>query len=159
MSEAGALAWRARRLAFFLTLLPAGCRAPSGEPPPTPSVLVVDGDTIILAAGARIMEVSVRAGGAEFDPDSMQLQSGDVIRFTAQDRGPHAIVFEEAETDAAGQAFLEATGQSRGVPLLSQDAAWVVSLMEAPGGRYTVRCLTHGAVARIDVATATGSVR
>jgi hypothetical protein len=41
--------------------------------------------------------------------------------------------------------------QLRGPPLVNEGAAWVVSLADAPVGRYPFLCRTHGARGRIAV--------
>jgi len=152
------LAERARRLACFLLAVVA-CIDTQPTERPAPAVLVVDGDTVVLRPGARIADVEVSAGSTEFAPSSVELQEGDVLRFTAVDRGPHAIVFDAALTDPAGLAFLEASGQSRGLPLLAEGAAWVVNFADAPAGSYSARCLTHGEALPIRLAGSAGRVR
>jgi plastocyanin len=122
-------------------------------------MIVVDGDTVRLRAGARVADVEVRAGEADFEPVSLELREGDVLRLIAADLGPHAIVFDAVATDSAGYLFLEATGQSRGLPLLVQGAAWLVSFTDAPAGAYAARCLTHSALLSIRLSAATGSAR
>jgi plastocyanin len=149
---------RVRRLACLLLVLSACTDVRSSEQL-APAMLVVDGDTVVLQAGARIADVSVSAGTTEFTPASVDLHPGDVLRITASDRGPHAIVFDDAATDSAGVAFLAASGQSRGLPLLAEGAAWVVSFDGAPPGFYAARCLTHGETLPIRVIRSSGRAR
>jgi len=126
---------------------------------PPPAIIIVEGDTVVLRAGTRIIDVEVRAGATEFAPAPVELREGDVLRFTAVDRGPHAIVFDAAATDPAGVVFLEVSGQSRGLPLLAEGAAWVVSFADAPAGSYGARCLTHDETLPIRVTAPSGRVR
>lgn len=152
MNGAGALALRVRRL--VLVVLFAAC---ADRPDDRQARLRLGRDTVLLAPGARIIDIHVRAepGGAEFEPARVAARTGDVLRFGARDGGPHAIVFDNGLTGAAALAFLEATGQARGLPLLESGAEWVVSLAGAPAGRYVARCLTHAGVALIEL-TPTG---
>lgn len=133
--------WRVRRLAFLLAVTACGESGP-------PAVLHLGGDTVVLEPGARIIDIHVRTAGPEpeFLPDSVVAHAGDVLRLSSEDSGPHALVFDESLTDDVGVAFLMATHQGRSLPLTEQGSAWVVELSNAPHGRYTVRCLTHGAV-------------
>lgn len=142
---------RVRRLAFVLAL--AAC---AGEPEAVPVVLHLGEDTVVLEPGARITDVHVRArrDQPEFLPAEFMAHPDDVIRFSSEDGGPHALVFDRAGTDGAGFEFVSATGQQRGLPLTEEGAAWVVLLEDAPVGRYTVRCLTHGGMVVLSVEAA-----
>lgn len=143
---------RVRRLAS-LCLLAAAC---SGETDSAPAVLHLGQDTVVLSPGARITDVHVRtrAGQPEFLPDSVEVHPGDVIRFSSEDRGPHALVFDSGATDPAAFGYLERSGQSRSLPLTEEGAAWVVLLEDAPAGHYAVRCLTHDATMIANVSPA-----
>lgn len=105
-------------------------------------------DTIRLAPGATLHQVMLHAdpGGAEMRPETVRARAGDVVRFTAADAQPHAVVFDAGRLAPPLRAFLERTGQLRGPPLISAGAAWVVSLDDAPAGAYPFACLTHGAL-------------
>lgn len=111
-----------------------------------PRVLELLNDTIQLADSVRLVEVRVeRSADGDFEPASIEVRSGDVIRFTAADRGGHAIAFDGARLDAVAREFLERTGQLRSPPLITADAAWIITLDGAPPGQYPFRCTTHGA--------------
>jgi plastocyanin len=114
--------------------------------PPGPLPLVIGGDTVLLAVGARILDVRVqrRVDGVEFDPAVVAARPGDVLRFTAGDTQGHAIAFDGARLGAGVRDFLERTGQLRGPPLPDPGTSWIVSLDGAPPGIYPFRCLTHG---------------
>ncbi len=98
--------------------------------------------------------VRIAADSVEFSPDSLTAHAGDVLRFSARDNGPHALVFDEQATDSAARAFLQGTAQVRSLPLLNTSSKWIVSLADAPAGFYAVRCLTHGGRAAIMVVLA-----
>ncbi len=151
MNEAGTLAMRVCRLVICALL--AACGEGARESAPEPTVLVLGTDTVFLESGARVADIRLAAepGGAEFEPAVVEAMPGDVLRFSAHDGGPHALVFDDRLTGVEALAFLAATGQLRGLPLLERGAAWVVSLAEAPPGRYVVRCLTHGGEIRIQL--------
>lgn len=134
----------ARRRAGVLFGLVLGVVAGCREAPDPPVVLVVAGDSIVLAEGARIREVDVRVREeGEFLPAEIAARPGDVLRFTAGDGRGHALAFESEDEASELLGFLEATGQRRGPPLLSAGAIWIVTLADAPHGRVRVVCLTH----------------
>jgi plastocyanin len=102
--------------------------------------------TIRLPPGVRIIEIRVSATGGRnrIVPDSVLASTGDVIRFVAGDALTHAMVFDDTHLTTGQRTFLETTGQLRGPPLLTSGATWVVSLEDAPAGRYPYLCATHG---------------
>jgi plastocyanin len=108
-------------------------------------------DTIRLADGVELYDVVVqRSGSGDFEPAVIRARAGDVVRFTAADNGGHAIIFDDA-LEAGVRDYLERTGQMRSPPLIVTDAAWVITLAEAPAGEYRFRCATHNATGRITV--------
>lgn len=136
--------------AFLLALSLAGCDL--SPPPPLPA-LIIAGDTIALAPGARIVEIEVRVreSGSEFAPDTVRAATGDVLRFVTGDGRGHALAFDVgAEADTAS-TFLDATGQRRSPPLLITGAVWLVDLREAPTGQFRVLCVTHDTSVHLEV--------
>ncbi|HEY8468009.1 MAG TPA: plastocyanin/azurin family copper-binding protein [Longimicrobiales bacterium] len=99
-----------------------------------------------LPPGTRIHDVRIgsAASASEFDPDTIRVRPGDVVRFTASATGTHAIAFDAPALAPAQGDFLSRTHQLRGPPLIAAGATWVVSLADAPPGAYPFVCLTHG---------------
>ncbi|HUH14197.1 MAG TPA: hypothetical protein VMK65_13865 [Longimicrobiales bacterium] len=129
--------------AFVLALAATGCdRVPGGA-----AELELDGETVTLPAGAEVVEVAIETDGGNdrFEPARPEAAVGDVVRFANGQLGTHAIAFERDGVGAEQFAFLERTLQLSSPPLVGRDAAWVVSLEEAPPGSYPFRCMTHGA--------------
>ena len=117
-----------------------------------PRVLELAHDTIQLPAGVSLKQIDVaRSDAGEFEPAVVQAQQGDVVRFTARDRGLHAIAFDGAALDSVARAYLDRTGQLRGPPLITAGSAWVITLDGAPPGEYLFRCTTHDATGRLQV--------
>lgn len=125
----------------------------TGDPDQSePAFIVVGGDTLQLSAGARVTEVTVRAGREpEFEPARVAARPGDVVRIESLDGGPHALAFDLATMDAASRSFLETSAQLRGPPLLSPGATWILRFDEASASGYVIRCLTHGAELAVSV--------
>jgi plastocyanin len=115
-------------------------------------VLELANDTIQLGGDVTLVEVTVRRSAeGDFDPAAVEARGGDVVRFTADDNGGHAIVFENTALGADAHAWLERTGQMRSPPLIASGSSWVVTLDGAPGGDYPFRCTTHGESGRLSV--------
>lgn len=135
-------------------LLAAACDRPADEAPAT---LELEADTIQLAAGVRLLSVTVstRPDGGEFDPELITARTGDVVRFTAGDARMHALAFSAAALAPEARAFLEGTHQLRGPPMVTVGTQWVIDLDGAPPGSYPLTCTTHGASGRLVVSART----
>ena len=129
---------------YTLIAVVAGCSDRRSGPEPV--TFEVNGDTITLAPGARIVDIEVRAPGGRgsFAPSEVEVSVGDVVRFATADGQPHAIVFEPDSAARAQTAFLQQSNQLRSPPLLGPGARWIVSLESAPTGTLPFRCLNHG---------------
>jgi plastocyanin len=139
--------------AILFMALAAGCdRIVPDSADAGPRVIELAHDTIRLADGVTLVDIAVRRSEqGDFEPAAAEARSGDVIRFTAKDRGGHAVVFEGHALDPAIREYLDRTGQLRGPPLIAEDAAWVITLDGAPPGVYRFRCATHDAAGSITV--------
>jgi plastocyanin len=100
-----------------------------------------------LPPGTRIHDVRIGSAAppSEFDPDTIHVRPGDVVRFTVSATDTHAIAFDAAALTPDQGDFLSRTHQLRGPPLIAAGATWVVSLADAPPGAYPFLCMTHGA--------------
>jgi plastocyanin len=115
-------------------------------------VLELTNDTIQLADGVHLRDVEVRRQATgDFEPAAVEADVGDVVRFTAHDRGGHALVFEGPLLQENARQWLGTTGQLRSPPLISDSSAWVISLKDAPPGEYPFRCTTHATTGRLTV--------
>lgn len=123
-----------------------------GGAPAEERVLELAHDTIRLPDGVTLHQVRVsRASAAEFEPAAVRAIAGDVIRFTAADRGGHTILFDGSILSDAVRTYLEENGQLRSPPLIDEGAAWVITLDGAPPGEYRFHCATHGAAGVLHV--------
>lgn len=138
------LRWRCAGV-LFVACLAGACLGEAADRD-EPVVLELEGRTVQLAPGERVVEIDVARGaaGREFEPASAAASPGDVIRFTARDGHNHAVAFDGTALDTAALTFLEETRQLRGPPLVKDGASWIVSLDGAPPGDYSYVCLTHG---------------
>jgi plastocyanin len=140
----------ARAGALVVLAVCAACDSAPGEA--GRRVLELANDTIRLEAGVSLVDVNVRRGAdGDFEPATIEAQTGDVVRFIAADNGGHAIVFESTALASDVREYLESTGQMRSPPLITSGSSWVVALDGAPGGAYPFRCSTHNATGRLTV--------
>ncbi len=109
--------------------------------------LPLGADTIDLGADVTVHEVRLGGdvAGPAIHPDSVRARVGDVLRFVAADARGYAVAFGDSTLPPAARQFLERTRQLRGPPLITTGASWVVSLKDAPPGRYPFRSLTRDA--------------
>jgi plastocyanin len=126
-------------------MLASACdRVPGSGTDTGPRVIELAHDTIHLEAGERLVDVQVRRDAAgDFEPSHVHAHPGDYVRFTAEDRAGHAIVFDSEGLSDEARAFLERTGQLHSPPLIPVGATWVITLEGAPAGDYPFRCATH----------------
>jgi plastocyanin len=139
---------RERPGAIFILLALAllGCGREEG--PEKRAVLELAEDTIRLERGVTLNDVLVRSGTAQstaFEPDTIRINAGDVVRFITADRHPHAIAFEATQLAPALEEFLRRTSQLRGPPLITEGASWIVSFADAPAGTYPFIDLSQNA--------------
>lgn len=118
--------------------------------------LPLGSDTIELGKDVSVHEVRLGGAGAAAGvrPASVTARPGDVVRFVAADARGHAVAFVDSALPPDARDFLTRTRQMRGPPLISTGASWVVSLKDAPPGRYPFRSLTREATGEIVVQAA-----
>lgn len=157
MPAPGLSYWGCPGAIFILVVLTAlGCGRV--ESPESRALLELAGDTIELERGSTLADILVRSSTtttAVFEPDTVTIRQGDVVRFITADRHPHAITFDLAQLAPATEDFLRRTDQLRSPPLISEGASWVVSFQEAPPGVYPFIDLSQdrrGAIVVIAVA-------
>lgn len=121
-------------------LLLTGCDVLGGG-----ATIELDNEDVQLPRGADLHEVTISGAGARdsLDPATISAEVGDAVRFTVADRRTHALAFEPDSLSQPIREFLERTAQLRGPPLVNEGSAWVVSLADAPAGRYPFICRSH----------------
>lgn len=140
-------------LSTFLAVVSAapllgGCDAVGGG-----ATIQLDSAEVQLDGGARAHEIRITGfGGTDsIAPAMVEAKAGDAVRFVVGDGRAHALAFRADALEADARAFLERTGQLRGPPLVNEGAEWVVTLQEAPAGRYPYHCRSHDATGTLVV--------
>jgi plastocyanin len=151
-SRAGAVLLHGTFVAAAVLAVASCDRVGVGTGDEGPRVIELAHDTIRLEAGVRLVEVRVRRDAqGDFDPAHAEARTGDYVRFTAADRGGHAIGFAAGMLEPAVHEFLQRTNQMRSPPLITDGASWVLTLADAPPGEYPFHCTTHDAPGRLTV--------
>lgn len=125
--------------AFFILLALLAMACGRDETPESRALLELAEDTIQLERGVALAEILVRSGAtnaAAFEPDTIRIRTGDVVRFITADRHPHAITFDATQLAPVAEEFLRRTSQLRGPPLITEGSSWIVSFKDAPPGLY-----------------------
>ena len=144
----GRPSWRSGVLLSVLIVL-QGCDALGGN-----ATIQLDSAEVSLPSGAEVHDIAVEGAGAadSIAPAAVEASPGDALRFVVGDHRTHAIAFDADSLSPEALAFLERTVQLRGPPLVNTGTAWVVSLADAPPGRYPFACVSHGARGAVTVA-------
>lgn len=129
-----------------MALLLGGCEALGGG-----DTLVLDSAEVEIAGSVHEVRITGAGSSGSIAPTTLEVEPGDAVRFVTGDRRPHALAFTADALAPEVREYLERTGQLRGPPLVSEGAAWVVVLEEAPPGRYPFRCLSHQATGELVV--------
>jgi plastocyanin len=123
-----------RLTAILLALgLLSGClREP---PPPTDPELA---EALGLPASTPVHRVVLTGQGESTRvlPREIRVRAGDLVQFVALDRRVYAVRFELGAMSPEMQEFLRSTQQEGSPPLATEGARFVLSLQQAPAGRY-----------------------
>lgn len=128
-------------LAFTLcaVVLPACSGDPRQDPPPDPYADLRE--RLDLEPARVIHEVTIggRGGEEHVVPSVLRVPLGAVVVFTTVDGRIHTVTFPEDSLPLDGALFLQRTGQMESPPLVDRGSRFVVTLEEAPPGRYRFR--------------------
>ena len=91
------------------------------------------------------------AKGYRFEPATLTIKTGDAVKYTLVDGGPHNVNFLNV-TDPAAKAQLDANmpgqhmGELNGPMIMQPNEAYTVSFAKVPPGKYDFQCLPHSAM-------------
>lgn len=127
----------------------------------TPLLLL--GAALVLGAGPirvpDVHEVSMRQEGDHyvFQPASLRIKQGDVVRFINISGGPHNVAFDSTGMPDAAKAKLEATMKEQLAPLagpliVNEKQSYDVAF-DVPPGKYSFYCMPHTALGMKGIVT------
>jgi plastocyanin len=87
-----------------------------------PRELELTNDTLQIPDSIHVATVRIdRSKAAELEPASVNLRTGDLLRFISNDAGAHAIAFNGEGMSAEARDSLEKSGQMRIPPFLASN--------------------------------------
>jgi len=110
--------------------------------------------------GATV-DVSMELVGStyKYDPATITVKAGDVIRFHNKNGGPHNVAFDAAGTPSGSAAAIDAAlgatkmGPLTGALLVEPNAIFTFSTAGLPAGTYNFHCTPHQALGMKGVLT------
>jgi plastocyanin len=133
------------------TAAPAPADAPAMAPAMAPA-----------ATGATV-DVNMELVGStyKYDPATLTVKAGDVIRFHNKSGGPHNVAFDAAGIPAGSAGAVDAAlganrmGPLTGALLVEPDAIFTLNTAGLPAGVYNFHCTPHLALGMKGVLTIT----
>jgi plastocyanin len=102
------------------------------------------------AATGKTHDVNMELDGSnyKYDPSSLKIKAGDVVRYHNKSGGPHNVSFWPDSIPKGAAAVLQKNMPDQMAPLegpllTEPDAIYEVSFAGAPKGVYKVYCLPH----------------
>ena len=130
----------------------AAAGAPAAEAPATAAAPAPTGATV---------DVNMELVGStyKYDPATITVKAGDVIKFHNKNGGPHNVAFDAPGIPSGSQAAVDAAlgatkmGPLTGALLVEPDAIFTLSTAGLPAGTYNFHCTPHQALGMKGVLT------
>ena len=104
----------------------------------------LEGITAPADAGrVHLVRMVQRGDRYSFEPDTIQIPTGDVIRFVMAGAQPESVAFDKSSATPEMQAFIDAGVLARGVLLTNPGDSYDVSFRGAPPGSYSFHSIPH----------------
>src|SRR2546425_987004 len=118
------------------------------------AALLVPSPVIFTSTPAAVVEVKMTGDGtskAAFEPATLTIKAGSVVRFINVSGGPHDIAFytdsvPKGAVDALKKGMANTMGDLVGPFLTQPNEHYDVSFAGAPAGKYRGYCLPHVAL-------------
>jgi len=103
-------------------------------------------DEFGLSPRDEVHRISITGGGQETaEPREVTLPEGAYVEFVTTDSWVHEVHFELDSLDGPARDFLQRTDQLDSPPMVNVDSRFLVSMRDAPAGRYPFRIEGNGA--------------
>ena len=144
------------RAKFFLAglaVIAAACGKKGGEPAADTTAMAPTPSETPAATMGTAHDVNMVLDGStyKFEPATLTIKAGDVVRFHDVSGGPHNVSFFADSIPAGAAAVLDAamldrTATLSGPLLVEPNAVYSISFAGAPAGAYGFYCLPHTAM-------------
>jgi plastocyanin len=127
---------------------------PAAAPAPTPAAGAPAAGSVApapITGTTHEVKMYGDAKGYRFEPATLTIKSGDGVKYTLVDGGPHNVNFLNV-TDPAVKAQLDANmpgqkmGELNGPMIMQPNETYIVSFGKIPAGKYDYQCVPHAAL-------------
>jgi plastocyanin len=107
-------------------------------------------DSLGLDDDDRVHQIRLGAvdNRESLDPPTVTVRVGDYVEFLTTDRRVHAVSFVLDSLPPGAADFLRRSGQEASPPLVETGTRFLITLADAPTGRYPFVVIGNGAEAR-----------
>ena len=139
---------------------PAAAAPEAAAPAPAPADAPAMAPTASATTGAT-HDVSMELVGSayKYDPATITVKAGDVIKFHNKSGGPHNVAFDAAGIPSGSASAVDAAlgatkmGPLTGALMLEPDAVFTLNTAGLPAGTYNFHCTPHQALGMKGVLT------
>jgi hypothetical protein len=136
--------WAAASPLLTLVIVSAAC---GSDPELRPDQRLQD--ELGLSPREEVHRITITGGQREEAlPTEVMLEADAYVEFVTMDSWVHEVYFELDSLDAEARSFIEDSDQASSPPMVSPDSRFVISMHDAPPGRYPFRIEGNGAATR-----------
>ena len=140
---------------------PAAAAPEAAAPAPAPAADQPAMAPSTPAATGATVDVNMELVGSsyKYDPATINVKAGDVIKFHNKSGGPHNVAFDAAGIPSGSAGAIDAAlgatkmGPLTGALVLEPDAIFTFNTAGLPAGKYNFHCTPHQALGMKGVLT------
>lgn len=144
---------RAKYLLAGVAVVVAACGKKGGDAAADTTAMAPAPAETPAATTGTAHDINMMLDGStyKYDPATVTIKAGDVVRFHDMSGGPHNVQFYADSIPTGAAAALDAgmpdkTGSLAGPLLTEANQVYTVSFANAPAGTYKFYCLPHQAM-------------
>jgi plastocyanin len=139
-----AMVSRAVLAALLAVLSLGGCDRAGGPLEEASDTELVDRlTTAPRGVNVHLVRMVHRGDAYTFEPDEIEVRSGDLVRFVMDSPQPESVAFGMDGLSPEAAEFVRQHDLASGVLLTSAGEVYDVSFRDAPPGRYPFRSIVH----------------